>query len=50
VVGVAPEGFNGASIIGSDVWAPLSMQEQWSQGHNFLGAARVDPMMALRHS
>ena len=41
VVGVAPEGFNGASIIGSDVWAPLSMQEQWSQGHNFLADANM---------
>ena len=27
VVGVAPEGFSGASFIGSDVWAPLSVQE-----------------------
>jgi predicted permease len=41
VVGVAPEGFNGASIIASDVWAPLSMQEQLSQGHNFLADANM---------
>ena len=41
VVGVAPEGFRGASFIGSDVWAPLSMQEQWSQGHNFLADANM---------
>ncbi len=41
VVGVAPEGFSGASFIGSDVWAPLSVQEQWSQGHNFLSDANM---------
>jgi putative ABC transport system permease protein len=41
VVGVAPEGFSGASFIGSDVWAPLSVQEQWSQGHNFLADANM---------
>ena len=33
VVGVAPEGFSGASIIGADVWAPFSVQEQWNQGN-----------------
>ncbi len=41
VVGVAPEGFSGASIIGADVWAPLSVQEQWMQGRNFLADANM---------
>ena len=29
IIGVAPEGFLGGSFLGSDVWAPLSIQEQW---------------------
>jgi macrolide transport system ATP-binding/permease protein len=41
VVGVAPEGFRGASILGGDVWAPLSVQEQWMQGRNFLADANM---------
>ena len=36
VVGVAPEGFVGASILGADVWAPFSVQEQWKPGPELL--------------
>ena len=41
VVGIAPEGFTGASILGSDVWAPLSVQEQWMPGRKFLTDANL---------
>ena len=36
IVGVGPEGFAGASVLGADVWAPLSMQEQWIHDRQFL--------------
>src|SRR5262249_49028544 len=36
VVGVAPEGFRGASVLGADIWGPLSLQEQWIQERQFL--------------
>ena len=41
VVGVAPEGFSGASIIGADLWAPFSVHEQWNQGKNYLADANM---------
>jgi predicted permease len=41
IVGVAPEGFSGASFIGADVWAPFSVQEQWMQGRKFLADANL---------
>lgn len=41
VVGVAPAGFNGASLFASDVWAPLSMQAQWIPGREFLNDANL---------
>ena len=41
VVGVAPEGFSGASLEGADVWAPFSVHEQWNQGRgNYLTDAQ----------
>jgi predicted permease len=36
IVGVGPAGFTGASLMSSDVWAPISMQEQWIPGRIFL--------------
>ncbi len=42
VVGVAPEGFSGASLEGADVWAPFSVHEQWNQGRgNYLADANM---------
>ncbi|MGD0771419.1 MAG: ABC transporter permease [Candidatus Solibacter sp.] len=41
IVGVAPEGFTGASIQGADVWAPFSVQEQWMQGQKFVADANL---------
>ena len=41
VVGVAPEGFVGASILGADVWAPFSVHEQWNQGKNYFPDANM---------
>ena len=41
IVGVAPEGFSGASIQGADVWGPFSVQEQWMQGQKFLADANL---------
>jgi putative ABC transport system permease protein len=41
IVGVAPAGFNGASLFASDVWAPLSMQAQWIPGREFLNDANL---------
>src|SRR5947208_2204758 len=29
IIGVAPEGFMGGSFLSSDVWGPVSIQEQW---------------------
>ena len=36
VIGVAPQGFSGASIQGGDLWAPLSAQEQFFPDRKFL--------------
>jgi predicted permease len=36
VVGVAPEGFSGASFIGADLWGPLSAHEQFFPDRKFL--------------
>jgi predicted permease len=36
VVGVAPEGFSGASIVGADIWGPLSAHEQFFPDRKFL--------------
>jgi predicted permease len=36
IVGVAPEGFSGATIFGGEVWAPMSVQEQWIPGRDYL--------------
>src|SRR5262245_59746909 len=36
VVGVAPDGFNGASLLSADLWTPVTMQEQWIPGRKFL--------------
>jgi predicted permease len=41
IVGVGPAGFTGASLMSSDVWAPLSMQEQWIPGRTFLNDANL---------
>ena len=41
VVGVAPEGFGGASMTAGDVWAPLSVQEQWIQNQHLLADANL---------
>jgi macrolide transport system ATP-binding/permease protein len=41
IVGVAPEGFAGASMLGADVWAPISAQEQWIQGRDYLTNANL---------
>ena len=41
IVGVAPEGFSGASMLGAEVWAPISMQEQWIQGRDYLTSANL---------
>src|SRR5215475_11835577 len=41
IVGVGPEGFTGASLMSSDVWAPVSMQEQWIPGRVFLNDANL---------
>ena len=41
IVGVAPTGFNGASLFASDVWAPLSIQAQWIPGREFLNDANL---------
>ena len=41
VVGVAPEGFVGASILGADLWAPFSVHEQWNQGKNYFPDANM---------
>src|SRR6185369_7604988 len=41
VVGVAPEGFIGASIRSADVWAPLSAQEQFIPDRKFLDDANL---------
>ena len=41
VVGVAPEGFVGASLLGADLWAPFSVQEQWNQGKNYFPDANM---------
>src|SRR5207249_3625491 len=39
IVGVAPEGFSGASMLGADVWAPISAQAQWIQGRDYMTSA-----------
>jgi len=36
IIGVAPEGFSGASLFGSAIWAPITMQAQWLPGNQFL--------------
>ncbi|HYW71596.1 MAG TPA: ABC transporter permease, partial [Pyrinomonadaceae bacterium] len=41
IVGVAPAGFNGASLFASDVWAPLSIQAQWIPDREFLNDANL---------
>jgi putative ABC transport system permease protein len=41
IVGVGPAGFTGASLMSSDVWAPVSMQEQWIPGRIFLNDANL---------
>jgi predicted permease len=41
VVGVAPENFSGASLNGADIWAPISMESQWTPGRNLLDNANV---------
>lgn len=41
IVGVGPEGFAGASVMGADVWAPISIQEQWIRGQHFLTDANL---------
>ncbi len=42
IVGVAPEGFSGASLEGAEVWAPFSVHEQWNQGRgNYLTDANM---------
>ncbi len=41
IVGVAPEGFSGASLEGAEVWAPFSVHEQWNQGRNYLADANM---------
>jgi len=41
VVGVAPDGFNGASLLSADLWTPLTMQEQWIPGRKFLNDANL---------
>jgi putative ABC transport system permease protein len=41
IVGVAPDGFNGASLISADLWAPISMQEQWVPNRKFLDDANL---------
>src|SRR5215831_1465701 len=41
IVGVGPAGFTGASLMSSDVWAPVSMQEQWIPGRVFLNDANL---------
>ncbi|PYV13468.1 MAG: hypothetical protein DMG07_14420, partial [Acidobacteria bacterium] len=41
VVGVGPEGFTGASFLGADLWAPLSMHQQFKPGQNLLPDANL---------
>jgi predicted permease len=41
IVGIAPDGFNGASLISADLWAPISMQEQWIPNRKFLEDANL---------
>ncbi len=41
VVGVAPQGFQGASLVATAVWTPLSMQEQWIPNRKFLDNANL---------
>ena len=41
IIGVAPSGFRGASVIGSDVWAPLTAQEQFMPDRKFLADANL---------
>jgi predicted permease len=41
IVGVGPAGFTGASLMSSDVWAPVSMQEPWIPGRFFLNDANL---------
>src|SRR5262249_26167326 len=41
IVGVGPVGFTGTSFMSSDVWAPVSMQEQWIPGRVFLNDANL---------
>jgi hypothetical protein len=36
IVGVGAEGFSGASILGADVWSPISMQQVYEPGREFL--------------
>ena len=41
VVGVAPEGFRGASIVSADVWAPLPALPLWRPGATWIDDANL---------
>jgi predicted permease len=41
VVGVAPEGFYGASFLAADLWVPLSMQQVLRPGKDFVNDANL---------
>jgi macrolide transport system ATP-binding/permease protein len=41
IVGVAPEGFSGASLVGAEIWAPIAMESQWTPGRALLDDANV---------
>jgi len=41
IIGVAPEGFLGGSLLSADVWAPLSIQEQWKPNRKFMEDANL---------
>lgn len=42
IVGIAPEGFRGASFVSTDLWGPISMQEQFVPNRQFLN----DPVLS----